>query len=839
MVSRKRGLQEFESSEFPSETEKLRQIRNMWEFANLTQWISMFGRAVKLSDELDTEYIESEFFKPDSTVLSEIGLALLKFVSSHRGLTHDIFDEYTRRQYVARAPLQNPFGTEKEPIHFKDFDIFTKIRVLQQLTQWTMVNPERIRERTVEQKDIEQTKWRMEQFGRDSENRIYMILADNRLYRHTEPKYQPLKPKKILKSARSGRRVSERIKASGNIESDSGTNWKEDSGNQEIMLKGIDDHVEIKWECMAVNLKDYESFLTSIKKSRDANEKMLSKRITSEVLPALEKKIEIQQRKQAQKERELLNLQKLSCAKRSSRIASKMEKQKQQEELRIIERKRAEEIAMAQKEQQKWTSLEKERDSRIMTREQRLREREARRILHEEELAGLTGYKKKVENGEARLSERYLKAEIERKKQILEKLAEDDDWIFDCICGAYGQIDDGSHSIACDICSTWQHSKCVGVDKAKADRNDFSFICATCRRRADDQERAKTKLPITIKLNRQCLTTTPDKLQMKMYPMTTSSLGESTDYGTSLHSPHSKDSHAILNETQHTSPQQVKSSHLPKNTSTSKNNSDNLDHVGHSSSSKDSAPNDMKIFECSNKNSKSIVSPFFNEQLQNDDKPPYERSSEKTDTLPKIFHNNSRTDGPNSPKYTDAEDKKPCTELQAIESHNTQNIRPQSSAEGDQTPLEKTPADFQSSSLGGNQRASSSNFTSLLTSAPDLSPCQLDNTERDNTKPTNATLINLSCSQLTYSHQENQESALLNDISLLESHNAAALPPAATGVSPTKNHQLTYMVNGRHDAKTPSKLPPFSPLEPSPKVFNHSSPVKPSEPEKLERLENK
>jgi hypothetical protein len=78
-----------------------------------------------------------ECLKSNSTVLPEIGLALLKFVSSHRGLTlvfpssiltpltsysSEIFDEYTRRQYVAKAPERNPFGTEEEPAKFTDFD---------------------------------------------------------------------------------------------------------------------------------------------------------------------------------------------------------------------------------------------------------------------------------------------------------------------------------------------------------------------------------------------------------------------------------------------------------------------------------------------------------------------------------------------------------------------------------------------------------------------------------------------------------------------------------------------------------------------------------------------
>lgn len=41
----------------------------------------------------------------------------------------EIFDEYARRQFVTRAPSQNPFGTDETPVAFNDFDAFTKVRV--------------------------------------------------------------------------------------------------------------------------------------------------------------------------------------------------------------------------------------------------------------------------------------------------------------------------------------------------------------------------------------------------------------------------------------------------------------------------------------------------------------------------------------------------------------------------------------------------------------------------------------------------------------------------------------------------------------------------------------
>jgi hypothetical protein len=55
--SRKRGRQEMEAVEPPKERSMLDRIRNMWEFANLAQWIFTFGRAVKIDENLDIEVL--------------------------------------------------------------------------------------------------------------------------------------------------------------------------------------------------------------------------------------------------------------------------------------------------------------------------------------------------------------------------------------------------------------------------------------------------------------------------------------------------------------------------------------------------------------------------------------------------------------------------------------------------------------------------------------------------------------------------------------------------------------------------------------------------------------
>lgn len=44
-----------EAAEPPKEPSLLSRIRNMWEFANLVQWIFIFGRVVKIDENLDIE----------------------------------------------------------------------------------------------------------------------------------------------------------------------------------------------------------------------------------------------------------------------------------------------------------------------------------------------------------------------------------------------------------------------------------------------------------------------------------------------------------------------------------------------------------------------------------------------------------------------------------------------------------------------------------------------------------------------------------------------------------------------------------------------------------------
>ncbi|EKG17537.1 hypothetical protein MPH_05228 [Macrophomina phaseolina MS6] len=460
MPARKRARQEVEPADPPppQEPTKLQKLRDTWEFASLVQYIYIFGSVVKIDEDIDVDELESECLKPTpSEKLAQIGLALLKYVSSHKGLTLDIFDEYARRQYVAKAPQRNPFGIDEEPKKFNDMDTFAKIRILQQLSTWTLNNPDRIREKMPEQKDVEQTAWRVDPIGWDKEDRTYFVLDDDRLYRRTDPPVPADPPPKSKSRAKpklkktKGTRASKRRRLSTTPPESEGEQEHEVTHDQPTHEE--DTFGGMKWKCVAVTLEEYQAFIMSIRKSRDPNEKELVKRLEADVLPIIEKRAEQQRQKALRKQRELENMEKLANAKRSSRIAGRVEKQKEQEAAVEAERKRVAELEMAKKEQEKQKQMEEACWSPTLpTINGRLKEREVKRILHEEELKRLEENSKKAETNEARMSERHLKAEMERRQKELEQMAqEEENWIFDCaVCGVHGEnLDDGSHSIAC------------------------------------------------------------------------------------------------------------------------------------------------------------------------------------------------------------------------------------------------------------------------------------------------------------------------------------------------------------------------------------------------------
>ncbi|KAF1972978.1 hypothetical protein BU23DRAFT_466568 [Bimuria novae-zelandiae CBS 107.79] len=506
MVARKRGRDEMEAEAPVEEPTTLQKLRNMWQFANLAQYIFLFKGALKIDEDFGIEELETECLMPQpSAMLAAIGLALLKHVSSHKGLTPEIFDEYTRRQFVAKAPARNPFGTDETPNKFDDFDVFTKIKVLQQLSVWTLNNPNTIRER-LNPTETEQVDWRIGPFGYDSKGRTFFLLDDMRLYRRTDPPPPPPPPKAKAKAKSRKSRSSRSSKRRKTPTPEPEEPEEDDEATEVAPVAETDDDDGfggMQWECVCITLEDYQDFMNGIRKSRDADEKQLYKDIEAEIIPELAKVAEAQARKEVKKMKELETLQKLATAKRSSRLAAKTDKQREIQEAEEAERKRREAIAMAKAEQDKQRQMEDAHESRRQTREQRIREREAQKILQEESLRKLEENQERLASEEARLSERHLTAQMKKAKRDLEKLKEKEYWLFDCEkCGLNGEcIDDGKPQIQCDEkdgCGVWQHSACHNISAKRAEAEDFKFLCASCTRKQQIAKEPKLALKLRL-----------------------------------------------------------------------------------------------------------------------------------------------------------------------------------------------------------------------------------------------------------------------------------------------------------------------------------------------------
>ena len=396
--------------------------------------------------------------------------------------------------------------------------------------------------------DEDHLNWRIEPLGWDQDDRSYYVLDDNRLYRRSDlplpPPTPPPKPKakakakakssKKLRSSR-GTRSSKRRKVEdtsdeepeeAEVEIDTEAGAQDDT----IMTNGEDAQAEEPgygftsrtWECVAITLEDYQQFMAGIFRTRDPNEKQLRKRLEEDVVPIIEKRAEALRQKQLKKMREFDNLQKMASAKRSSRLAGKAEKEKEDRDKREAEEKRQRDLKMAHEEEDRQRRIEEVGDcqsctltdvnvlmsdqgheSRRLTREQRLKEREVKRILNEEKLQELQEAEARASSQDVssdaieankRISERQVKTQKEHTKKELEKIKEEDGtWYFDCAkCGMHGEnFDDGEHSLACDKCGVWQHSKCHGLSPKQAEKEGFTFICHSCTRKAEDAKKPK------------------------------------------------------------------------------------------------------------------------------------------------------------------------------------------------------------------------------------------------------------------------------------------------------------------------------------------------------------
>ncbi|KAI5839988.1 hypothetical protein DFP73DRAFT_559762 [Morchella snyderi] len=479
-AKRKRGAEVAENiTSSPPSSFELDRIRNMEEFAALGQYLFMFGVGALNLPDFGREELERALLAPQSPLVEQIKLTLIKAVTSNTRLLIEQFDDQARKQYLLNEVKTNPFeGDNMATISFDDMDLSIKICVLHQLSIWTFKYPNLLRERMGDIDISEELLWRMEPAGYDAEDNEYFILDDNRLYRRASWKEAAASPHKKKKSqtSRAGRK-RKRIPNNSSI----------DSGEA---LSKVDETRE--WSCVCISLDDWEKFVSSLKGSKDADEKALYEYLDGDVLPEIRRSEELKQKKLLDIEKERQKQEAIANRKRSSRIDEKMIR-KREEELKAAEERR--QVELLKKTQAEERKREKEREVRLAAYERQItRQNNAREKKLQTQDVGCS----RVTSGDEssvnsrRASTRVQTRRSRRSPSVEEK---EDDWVFDCRCGVHEKKHaGGSTIIACDKCAVWQHLACQNLPPSFIEGD---FTCERCmRREMDNKKRVTIKLHI-------------------------------------------------------------------------------------------------------------------------------------------------------------------------------------------------------------------------------------------------------------------------------------------------------------------------------------------------------
>ncbi|KAK9320741.1 hypothetical protein V1517DRAFT_328560, partial [Lipomyces orientalis] len=400
----------------PEVQARLKQIRNMWQFSAVFQWLFMFKASIKMEDEdVTIEALEKELLGlTPLNLIPKIRLRLLQNLSSQRNLTLEQFDDYARRQYRQKLPIAScPFGDDEEPLAFDKMDVFDQIKILYQLCEWQLYNPDRFRERMGTTKESDEIPWRVDPVGWDSQDNTYYLLDDNRLYCRHDPPPEPAAPPKKLASSKGRRKrrqlasysAPRRSKRRRTNEVDTADEDDEDGTVEDSRVEEEDDYdvpapeadghsesgnvdysellelsrdAESTWKCVCATYKQWKDFFALLGKSaRDKSktpEREFHAFLKSEIMPVIESLEQDRIKDEEEKLKEIEKLRLIENRKRSSRVDVLAQRRKDEEEQRAAREQVEHERERKKAENRRRAILEKEREARLDARDHKLAE---------------------------------------------------------------------------------------------------------------------------------------------------------------------------------------------------------------------------------------------------------------------------------------------------------------------------------------------------------------------------------------------------------------------------------------------------------------------------------
>ncbi|KAF9116445.1 hypothetical protein BGX27_002477 [Mortierella sp. AM989] len=464
---------------------KLLELRSMKEFAAICQFLHMFHPAFAL-DDFETEDLEQALVDPSSLAyLVDLQARMLRALTQDRRISFDNWIKYAQKEFENRAEDQNPW-LEEDAHNYESFSLATKLMILSNLCEWQLDDPERFRSNFKEEEEIA-FEWRVDPIGHDAHDRTYWLFDDNRLYRENPPPKKnnkstkqatapPLpKPKPVPAPRRGTRRSMRGHKAEESPEPEQ---------EQEFETPPITPGVE--WEPVCISQLEWEEFAKLFQRSKHPDEKALHALVNRDILPKV-----LGDFKEKEKERE--KLEAIANRKRSSRIVIREFEIQEKARLDAIRQQELQAAAEQRKRELQERRAERERQHQLQVRDNRLKDREKRLKAREDAIWQREAKKKQQQQKigkerEERKKRRVLgdhQAEHSGSETADHCDEEEEDWVFDCVCGVHGSnLDDGELMIACGKCNVWQHVACLKQEDAAQGRSatDWATIDFTCSR---------------------------------------------------------------------------------------------------------------------------------------------------------------------------------------------------------------------------------------------------------------------------------------------------------------------------------------------------------------------
>ncbi|KAI8328718.1 hypothetical protein BC941DRAFT_444383 [Chlamydoabsidia padenii] len=500
---------------------------------NYADWTSNFlhySTPSKLNDENNysfaTEDLEKMLIDPSLRYqLEDLILRLLRFLTRNRFINASTWQDYFAKEWdrretddenpfrpdssVAKAPEESKF-IEQPLLSFFDLPLETRLNLLNTLCEWQLDDPERLREHMDSEEDP--TQWRVDPLGYDANGNTFWLFDDNRLYKESAPKKKKKSKKKAVRSHSTRRNVRRSTRSTPEPKENFQDEYEDENEDDEEMEW-------TPWKLVCMTVDDWQQFPTKYSKSKHSQNQQFHQLLVDDVLPKVIPVIEEHGKNRKKQEA-------LAFRKRSSRILVRDLEALEQRKVKIDDRgplsrieKRRLEIERLEKERQS-----KAREKRLMERERRVEYKaraeeiatEKSHLAHEQRLprrhgteeiddrpqqqefkivlklsGGDSGGLKANKKGIKRKTDNTLGKKKRGRKPKYPKQDDEETWIFNCSCGAFGRnIDDGTPMIACEKCNEWQHIECLRkaghMESNLLSFEDYAFVCRRCMKKANN-----------------------------------------------------------------------------------------------------------------------------------------------------------------------------------------------------------------------------------------------------------------------------------------------------------------------------------------------------------------